>query len=336
MRKKIPSIFILLLVSICSFVSFSGVSCAKDKVNDAASEISFDKARAFSYLEYQVNAGFRVPGTKTHLEVKDWIVQTLTDAKASMIMTQPFTHMDDKKEIHMHNIIAEFKATSDIENPKTIVFAAHWDSRPISEKDIIEGNRTFPLPGANDGASGVAVLLEVANQLKSIERPCNVRLLFFDGEDYGDFLGSSQSTFNDLDAGNVLLGSKFYAQNHGKKSPDFIVLIDLIGKEGLTIYREPYSEVRAKEANDIVFSVAKNLGYTSVNDTSKPRFVDEISTNPIIDDHIPLLKVGIPSVCLIDLDYAAWHTTNDTVDKCSPDSLEMIGKVLLGVVKNGN
>jgi len=336
MHKKIPSIFILILISICAFISFSGVSCAKDEVNDTASEIPFDKERAFSYLEYQVNAGFRVPGTKTHVEIKDWIVQTLTDAKASMIMTQPFTHMDGKKEIQMHNIIGEFTAAKTVGNPKTIVFAAHWDSRPMSEKDIIAENRAEPLPGANDGASGVAVLLEVANQLNSMELPCNVRLLFFDGEDYGDFLGGGSQIFNNLDAGDVLLGAKFYAQNHGKKAPDFVVLIDLVGKEGLTIYREPHSEVRAKEVNDLVFGVAKELGFTNSLGDSKPRFVDEMSTNPTIDDHIPLLKAGIPAVCLIDLDYAAWHTTNDTVDKCSPDSLEMVGKVLLGVVKNVN
>ena len=333
MQRKIISVFSIIFLSICIFISFSGASCADEK-NEYADAISFDKDRAFAYLQYQVDAGYRIPGTKTHVEIKDWIVKNLTDAKASMVMTQPFIHKDGDKDINMYNIIADFNAAKGIENPKTIVFAAHWDSRPKSDKDIISEKRDEPLPGANDGASGVAVLLEIANQLSQMERPCNVRLLFLDGEDYGEFMAPAESTFDELDAGDVLLGSKYYAKNHGKKSPDFVVLIDLVGKQGLTIYREPYSEIKANDVNDLVFSVAEKLGYTDVKDADKPRFVDVVSQNPITDDHIPLLKVGIPTVCLIDLDYAQWHTTNDTVDKCSPDSLEMIGKVLLGVVKD--
>ena len=337
--KTFRFILLIIVISIIIFIIFSGANCANKNEINITNGISFDKNRAFSYLEYQVEAGYRIPGTKTHIEIKDWIVSTLEEAGADSVTTQDFIHisLSDGSEVPMYNIIADFSASSNAGNAKNILIGAHWDTRPRSEKDLREESREKPLSGANDGASGVAVLLELANQLSSLEFPCNVRLIFFDGEDYGYAAdhGQEKVPFEQLDEGEMFLGSKYFAVNCGKDIPDFAIIVDMVGKKGLCVYREPYSEEKAKEVNDKVFLSAKKIGYMDIEEPDDPRFVNRVSRVAIVDDHIPLLKVGIPSICIIDFDYFQWHTQADTVETCSPDSLDMVGKVLIEVIQNG-
>ncbi|MHB1459033.1 MAG: M28 family peptidase [Armatimonadota bacterium] len=211
--------------------------------------------------------------------------------------------------MRLTNIIAKFGKTSG--NP--ILLCAHWDTRPIADRDRDPSKRKTPIIGANDGASGVAVLLELARLFKVSPPSVPVTIVLFDGEDYGP-------TGDDM-----FLGSSYFASNHEKGIKfRFGILLDMIGDKNLNIYREANSQAAARNVNDLVWSTAKQLGYAR-------NFIDNVKFS-INDDHIPLIRAGIPCVDIIDFDYMPWHTTYDTPDKCSPESLKIVGDVISKVV----
>jgi Zn-dependent M28 family amino/carboxypeptidase len=174
----------------------------------------------------------------------------------------------------------------------------------LADQDKDQAARTQAVPGANDGASGVAVLLEIARVLPADEQ--NVWLVFFDAEDQGD-----------LPDWNWALGASAYADAL-TVTPQAVVLLDMIGDADLNLYREGSS---TKSLKDEIWQTAADLGYSA-------QFIDK-EKYTMIDDHTPFLTRGIPAVDLIDFDYPYWHTTHDTTDKVSPRSLEIVGKVLL-------
>ncbi|MFM7321253.1 MAG: M28 family peptidase, partial [Armatimonadota bacterium] len=168
-----------------------------------------------------------------------------------------------------------------------------------------------PIDGANDGASGVAVLVELARVFAAKHPDVGVQFVFFDGEDYGPGLE------------HMFLGAKVYARNPLFPKPTFGILIDMIGDKDLGIYRETNSDAVASDINTLVFSTARELGISA--------FVDE-PRHEILDDHLPLQRLGWKVIDLIDFDYGPWHTLDDTVDKCSPEALKAVGDVLAKVV----
>ncbi len=170
-----------------------------------------------------------------------------------------------------------------------------------------------PILGANDGASGVALLLEIASIL-AVDKPnWGVDIVLFDGEDYGP-----EGRYD-----MYLLGSQFFVKNLGDYRPEFGILVDLIGDENLEIYREGYSERHAKNIVDLIWDQAKELNSESFHDSVK---------HWVLDDHIPLIQAGIPCANIIDIDYPYWHTLGDTPDKCSPQSLKEVGEVILKIL----
>ena len=193
------------------------------------------------------------------------------------------------------------------------MLCAHWDSRPISDMDPDSSKRELPILGANDGASGVAVLLEMSRLLKDHRPPVGVDLVFFDGEDYG----------TDKWPGGWFLGSKYFADNLGGYRPRLALLIDMIGDKNLQIYREGISQEYAGDLNDYIWNTAADLGARD--------FIDEVR-DTISDDHVPLLSKGIKSIDIIDFDYPYWHTQEDTPDKCSAESLGEVGRVLTAAI----
>lgn len=287
--------------------------CSRGSDSSAALPLpTFDKTRSWADLEYQVNAGYRIPGTATHRKIHEWLETEL--GKSAIVTAQPFSHHLGGQDVQMWNIIATIPGTGQGTHER-VLLAAHWDSRPIADKDPLPANRSLPIAAANDGASGVAVLLEVARQLKLHPIARDVTIVLFDGEDYGP----------DID--NMLLGARFYAGHLPTVKPSWGILLDMIGDKDLNIYREPNSDMFAKTVNDRVFQTARLLGYQT-----KPGgvgFINEPYRYLIDDDHIPLNHAGIPTVDLIDFDYTPWHTRNDTADKCSADSLAMVGNTVL-------
>jgi len=270
---------------------------------------AFDAPRAYRDLEKQCAFGPRVPGTAAHRKTADWLVSQLKPLAAT-VTRQHFTVTVREKRLALTNIIATF-------NPKGkghALFCAHWDSRPTADQDPDPALRFRPIAGANDGASGVAVLLEIARALKAHPPAQKVTLVLFDGEDYGP----------GIDA--MFLGSRYFAENYRGAPPDWAVLLDMVGDKDLRIPQEANSRSRAPKVVSAVWHAAAQVGAAA--------FVPEVG-DPIMDDHLQLLNRGIQCIDVIDFTYPYWHTLADTADKCSPASLGQVGRTLLQALAEG-
>lgn len=268
----------------------------------------FDGEAAMRYAKAQLDFGPRIPGTTGAQRAGDWIVDQMKQ-RADTVMIQTWTHVtQDGKQLPMRNILARF-------NPKAtdrILYVTHWDTRPVSDGSDNLGERQLPVPGANDGASGVGLFVALADALKKVPPTSGVDLLFVDGEDYGQF---------DDKLADVLIGSAYFAKNPPDSGyrPIFGVLWDMIGDKDLQIKKEGYSVQQAPEVVDRVWSKAAELGYKDI-------FVDE-NQGAITDDHVPLLQAGFRVIDVIDLDYPYHHRPSDTIDKISARSLSIVGEV---------
>jgi glutaminyl-peptide cyclotransferase len=271
----------------------------------------FNEKNAFQYLEKQCEFGARVPGTEAHSKCRDYLVATL-QKYADRVMQQPFQAImkQDKRSVTCYNIIANFNSSK----TNRILLCAHWDSRPWADRDPDPANHKKPVLGADDGASGVAVLLEIARIINITPPKYGVDIVFFDAEDFGTY-GQ-----NDTWA----LGSKQFAQNAIRNyHPEFAILLDMIGDADQQIYIEQNSYQYARKIVDRVWKIADQMGIHE--------FIPELKFD-VYDDHLNLLEIGIPAVDIIDFEYQYWHTVEDTPDKCSPKSLDNVGRVLLGVL----
>lgn len=239
-------------------------------------------------------------------------LQTELQQLGAQVTAQKFSKFIPALQKHftLTNIIASFE----LEKRNRILLCAHWDSRPWGDMDSMDKNRTRPIPGANDGASGVAVLLGVARCLQQLSPAFGVDIIFFDGEDLG-IPGQEQS---------YALGSQYFAENKDARyRPQFGILLDMVGDRDLQIYQEQNSLEYAPEIVHLVWQKAGELGMSA--------FIPAAGYQ-VTDDHLPLLKSGIRCIDLIDFDYDYWHTSEDTPDKCSPESLGQVGRVLLGIL----
>jgi hypothetical protein len=281
---------------------------------DATPETQFDADRAWQHLLTQVNAGPRVPNMPGHDTIREYLLGQLRGL-TDRVDAQDFSWEVRGTRLPMSNVFGLFGP----DRPNKVLLAAHWDSRPQADQDPNPANRQTPIPGANDGASGVAVLLEVARVLQVAPPPVGVIILFFDGEDYGP----------GVDA--MFLGSRYYAEHVVPERPGWGILLDMIGDRDLHIPREAGSQQLASAVNDRVWSAAKELG--------RAEFEDMIGS-PILDDHVPVLQAGIPMIDLIDFSFGPnhswWHTLEDTPDKCSVASLEAVGQVVLRTLYNAS
>jgi Zn-dependent M28 family amino/carboxypeptidase len=234
---------------------------------------------------------------------------------ADVVTEQKWTHtLATGKQIPMRNILARFKPNA----TERVLYVTHWDTRPVADSDPLPENHAKPIPGANDGASGVALLLGVADALKKVPPTMGVDLLFVDGEDWGTF-------GPDVD---VLIGATYFAlhlPNPGYK-PLFGVLWDMIGDADLNIPQEMYSAQQAPEVVQRVWAAAKELGYEKY-------FLPDMRTYPITDDHYPLLKAGLRVIDVIDLDYDAHHTMADDIGRVSAKSLKIVGDVAMALLR---
>jgi len=272
----------------------------------------FSGATAFEYIETQVAFGPRIPGSKAHRAMGDWLDSVLRQ-RTDTLVVQSWKHVTAHGDtLPLRNFIARYNPTAE----KRLLLLAHWDSRPVSDSPRSRDS-TKAVLGANDGGSGVALLLGVADVLKRTPPGAGVDLLFVDGEDYGDFTNAPN---------DVLIGSRYYAANQlpGPK-PLYAVLFDLIADKDLQIYQEGNSLVGAPEVVELVWDTAKDLGYAGYF-ISSPRHTS-------IDDHLELQKAGIRAIDVVDFDYPAWHTTEDTIDKVSAASLQVVGDVAVALIR---
>jgi len=267
----------------------------------------FDADRAFKYLEKQCEFGPRPPGSLAHKKTRDYLLSELRKFSGEVV-AQDFTAKTKSGPLNLTNIIAIFGSAS----YKTVLLAAHWDTRPFADRDPDPKKRDIPILGANDGASGVAVLLELSRAFHLKPPGIQVIMVLFDGEDYGKRID------------DMLLGSRYFARNMDDRwRPDYGILIDMVGDKNLNILIEPNSASAAPEIVKKVWDLAKELQLEGIYKQIGPA---------ILDDHIPLIEEGIKCIDIIDFDYPYWHTVEDTTDKCSPESLETVGKLLLELV----
>jgi len=276
----------------------------------------FDGQRALQYIQAQLAFGPRIPGKPGHERMAAWL-DSLLRTRADSVVVQRWTHRAANGDtLHLVNFVARFKPAA----PTRLLFLAHWDTRPKADGPASRDS-TLPVPGANDGGSGVAVLLGMADALKQTPPGIGVDLLFVDGEDYGDF-----NTDTD-----VLLGSRYYATHLlPGPLPKFAVLFDMIGDKDLRIPQEGLSLTAAPDVVDLVWSLAARMGYSNV-------FVAE-EQGALTDDHVPLQQAGIRAIDLIDFTFGGpqnqWHhTPDDTIDKVSAASLQIVGDVGMGLVR---
>lgn len=291
-----------ILILACLLAFISPATFADDKPE-------FDAEIAWSYLIKQCDFGVRNPGSDGARKCRDFLFKELKKYTTE-VRLQPFTHYDArlKRTFYLNNIIADFGKGI----PRVVLFA-HWDTRPRAEYDPDPSRRTEPILGANDGASGVAVLLEIARLLSLMPAPIPIQIIFFDGEDYG----------RPGENWDYLLGSKFFVQTIDPSEYRYGVLLDLIGDSDLEIKREYNSYKYARELQDRIWNIARNLGAYQFTNRMQP---------PVTDDHLPFIEIGIPAVDLIDFDYKYWHTTADIPENCSVESLEAVGKVVVELI----
>ncbi len=278
----------------------------------------FNAERAFADLEKQVSFGTREPGSRGHELCLNFLEKELKkSAEKTVLQSFDYQDLKNRKKFILTNIIASFNE----KQQKRIFFAAHWDTRPRADYEEKE-NRHKPILGANDGASGTAVLLEIARQLKANPPEIGVDLIFFDGEDYGEE-GHLEDYF---------LGSRYFAKHAKDYQPKYGILLDMIGDANLNLPKEGYSQRYLPHIVDKVWKIAQSLGYSEF---------EERTGNYIDDDHVILIKHGIPCIDIIDFAYPDnthryWHTLQDTPDKCSVQSLDTIGQVMMEVINTEN
>ncbi len=276
----------------------------------------FDGARALGYVERQLAFGPRIPNTAGHRATGDWLVAELR-ARADTVIVQDFVqHTRRGERLALRNVFARFRPGA----AERVLLLAHWDTRPRADRSLNLAAQRMPVPGANDGASGVAILLGVADALKARPAEIGVDLLLVDGEDYGDFADTTET----------LLGSRYFAAHRPQGyAPLFAVLFDMVGDRDLQIYHEGTSLAEAPEVVERVWRTADQLGYGG-------QFIPG-GRHTLTDDHVPLQQVGIRAVVVIDFNYgpdnAYWHTTDDTIDKVSAASLQIVGDVAVALVR---
>jgi Zn-dependent M28 family amino/carboxypeptidase len=305
-------VMLLFLAAACNGDAKEG-SAAQRGAAPGSTSTGFDGNAAYNYAKAQVDFGPRVPGTPAAKQAGDWIIKQMR-ARADTVIVQSFTYTTaDGKKLPIRNILARFRP----ELAERVLYVTHWDSRPVSESATTEAERKLPVPGANDGASGVGMFVALGDLLKKTKPNVGVDMLFTDGEDYGAF-GPPEV--------DVLIGSKYFAAHPPSPGykPLYGVLWDMIGDKDLRIPYEMNSFKQAPEVVSRVWQTAADMGYGDV-------FVQE-SGGEITDDHIPLLNSGMRVIDVIDLTYLPHHTPQDTMDKISAKSLATVGDVAAALV----
>lgn len=303
--SRIRLIEIILLVALAAalvFFGYIGYQAIPKPTPTPIPRQTFDGALALQQVEAQMRLGPRPTGSEANLRLGDYITQTL-NALGWQATVQDFTYRDTPAR----NILAHRPAQGKQASGKrpVVLIGAHYDTRLFADNDPDVSKRSQPVPGANDGASGVAVLLELARSLDAAVMQDDVWLAFFDAEDNGR-----------LNGWDFIAGSRYLAQNL-PVTPEVVVVVDMIGDANQQLYLEKNSDEKYQQA---LWRIAARLGYQAAF-IAQPKWT-------MTDDHIPFKEAGIPAVDIIDFDYPYWHTTQDTVDKLSPDSLERVGRVL--------
>lgn len=277
---------------------------------------SFDGRAAHQLIQDQVAFGPRVPGWEGHRRQLEWMVDLLGEA-ADTVELQSLEFVTSQGDtLPLTNVMARFNPDSS----RRILLLTHWDTRPWSDQSLDPAEREIPVPGANDGASGTAILLHLARLFAQDPPPEGVDLLFVDGEDYGP--GTE----------DMFVGSRHFAERMPAEIPwTYGLLLDMVGDRDPMFPIEAYSAEYAPQIAQRIWGVARQLGFGHVFPTRVgPR---------VIDDHVALNQAGLQTVDLIDFEYGPgnrlWHTPRDTPENTSPETLRMVGEVVAELIYRG-
>lgn len=321
---NIVSISLCMLMIACSAKTESK-SVGEEEVTEAKPRIEFNADSAYRNVKAQVDFGPRVPGMESHTKCAQYLVGELKRYGVDSVIEQKTTVTAfNGDKLPINNIMGQINKNA----TTRVLLLAHWDSRPWGDEDPDESKRNNPIPGANDGGSGVGVLLEIARCLQLEKPSIGVDILFVDAEDYGDTKGDSENSW--------CLGTQYWIKNMPYASnalPKYGVLLDMVGGFDVRFSREQISMALAQSIVNKVWGVAANSGYSNV-------FVNEIGGS-IVDDHYYVNQGGIPCIDIIESSNPqtggfnpTWHTHADNMSNISRTSLKAVGQVLLNVIYN--
>ena len=286
----------------------------------------FNADSAFLFIENQLAFGPRVPNSIGHKKCAQWIVRKLKSYGAKVTEQKADLMAYDGKVLKSVNIIASFNPKA----KKRLFLCAHWDTRPIADQD--NTNQDLPIPGANDGGSGVAILLEIARQLQKDSVEYGVDLIFFDAEDYGAPRSHPKAGTSDT----WCLGSQYWSKHPHRAgyNPKYGILIDMVGAKGATFAMEGNSMNYAGSIMKRTWQIAHQLGH------SQYFIYDKVA--PIIDDHLFINQMAnFPCIDIVHYDPMAknsfgdyWHTHDDNIEVIDKQTLDAVGQTLMGVIKS--
>lgn len=331
--KNMRNLLILISLSLLILTSCGGGKKDGDVKNGKEADIirlekpQFDADSAFYFVEKQVEFGTRVPGTNPHKLCGDWLISTM-EQFADEVVVQSFTARLYNNEMkNGRNIISIFNPDA----KSRILLGAHWDTRPYADHDPNPENHNKPIDGANDGASGVGVLMEVARQLSIKPTEIGVDIIFFDLEDWGE----PQSTQSDKED-TWCLGSQHWSKNFHKPAYNarFGILLDMVGAPNAKFAKEGTSTYYAPDIVNKVWDIAAQLGFSE-------NFISTYAPS-IVDDHMYVNKYAqIPMIDIIQYEPSSrtyfnnnWHTMEDNIDGIDKFTLQKVGQVVLAVIYN--
>ncbi len=284
----------------------------------------FNADSAYVFVANQVAFGSRVPNSDAHKKCGDYMVSTLQRFGAEVTEQRAMLKAYNNTMLDARNIIGSFNP----EQKNRIFLCAHWDSRPYSDHDKDPANYHTPVQGANDGASGVGVLLELARLMQQLPPTIGVDIIFFDAEDYGRPSFDKSADIGD----SYCLGSQYWSKNLHKEGykPKYGILLDMVGGKNPTFLQEYFSMLYAPDVMKMVWKKAHQLGYQD--------YFLSVAGNPVIDDHYYVNKIaGIPCINIIHYNNQTgfvdtWHTIHDTMENIDKTTLGVVGRVVTAVV----
>lgn len=276
----------------------------------------FSADSAFAFVKAQVDFGPRNPGSEGHAQALAYFTSVLKRTSGNHVFVQRFQTEGYNETLNLANVIAAFNPTAQTR----IMLCAHWDTRPRADKETDPASASDPILGANDGASGVAVLLELARIFEKNPPPIGVDIVLFDGEDYGV----------ESDLSKYFLGSRHWSANPPVAGymPRFAILLDMVGGVNPRFPKEGFSTTYAPALVEQVWGIAAEKGHSGM-------FLDE-AVGAIADDHMILnQEYGLPTIDIIHAPFPDyWHTSGDNLDIIDPKTLHAVGEVLLELIYN--